>query len=108
MTLESITNWESKKQLAAKRESSSSSHNKSSALSLSPTSTKVGSPTSCFESWKRLPALECGNASQLSLGGISNDSVLTMAALEHVLDKNPERFASSQPAATFRGRTSPF
>ncbi|KAK4233877.1 hypothetical protein C8A03DRAFT_38379 [Achaetomium macrosporum] len=103
-TLECIANWESKKRFAAKGKSSS---DKSTAQPLSPTSTKVGEPT-CFESWKRLPDLEGANSSQPSLGGISNDSVLTMAALEHVLDKNPEPLRQFSARRDFSGENIAF
>jgi hypothetical protein len=102
-TLESIANWESKKRFGAKSETSS---DKSSAPPLSPTSTKVGD-YSGFDSWKKLPNLESNN-SQPNLGGIPDESVLTMAALEHVLDKNPEPLRQFSARRDFSGENIAF
>lgn len=103
-TLESIANWESKKRFGTKSETSS---DKSSAPPLSPTSTKVGEYTG-FDSWKKLPGLESGATSQANLGGIPDDSVLTMAALEHVLDKNPEPLRQFSARRDFSGENIAF
>lgn len=102
-TLESIANWESKKRFGAKTETSS---DKSSAPPLSPTSTKVGDYTG-FDSWKKLPSLEANN-SQPNLGSIPDESVLTMAALEHVLDKNPEPLRQFSARRDFSGENIAF
>ena len=102
-TLESIANWESKKRFGARTETSS---DKSSAPPLSPTSTKVGD-YSGFDSWKKLPNLE-SNTSQPNLGGIPDESVLTMAALEHVLDKNPEPLRQFSARRDFSGENIAF
>ncbi|KAK4041838.1 hypothetical protein C8A01DRAFT_45047 [Parachaetomium inaequale] len=101
-TLESIANWESKKRFGAKSETSSDN---SSAPPLSPTSTKVGDYTG-FDSWKKLPDLEANNSSQPNLG--PDDSVLTMAALEHVLDKNPEPLRQFSARKDFSGENIAF
>ncbi|KAK4152683.1 hypothetical protein C8A00DRAFT_16016 [Chaetomidium leptoderma] len=103
-TLESIANWESKKRFGAKTESSS---DQSSAPPLSPTSTKVGD-YSGFDSWKKLPDLEAGNNNQSNVGGAPDDSVLTMAALEHVLDKNPEPLRQFSARRDFSGENIAF
>ncbi|KAK4248985.1 hypothetical protein C7999DRAFT_13076 [Corynascus novoguineensis] len=100
-TLESIANWESKKRFGAKSETSS---DKSSAPPLSPTSTKVGDYSN-FDSWKKLPNLE-SNGSQANLG--PDESVLTMAALEHVLDKNPEPLRQFSARKDFSGENIAF
>jgi uncharacterized membrane protein YgcG len=101
-TLESIANWESKKRFASKESAS----DKSSAPPLSPTSTKVGDFTG-FDSWKKLPNLE-SNTSQPNLVGIPDESVLTMAALEHVLDKNPEPLRQFSARRDFSGENIAF
>jgi uncharacterized membrane protein YgcG len=101
-TLESIANWESKKRFATKESAS----DKSSAPPLSPTSTKVGDYTG-FDSWKKLPNLE-SNTSQPNLVGIPDESVLTMAALEHVLDKNPEPLRQFSARRDFSGENIAF
>jgi hypothetical protein len=106
-TLESIANWESKKRFGVKSETSSDKSG-SSAPPLSPTSTKVGDYTG-FDSWKKLPGLEAGNnnnSSQSNLG--PDDSVLTMAALEHVLDKNPEPLRQFSARKDFSGENIAF
>ncbi|KAK4129828.1 hypothetical protein N657DRAFT_610514 [Parathielavia appendiculata] len=97
-TLESIANCQSKTLIGSKTETS---NDQSSAPPLSPTSTKVGEYTR-FDSWKKLPSLEANN-SQPNLSGIPDESVLTMAALEHVLDKNPEPLRQFSARRDFSG-----
>ncbi|KAH6853119.1 hypothetical protein B0I37DRAFT_358579 [Chaetomium sp. MPI-CAGE-AT-0009] len=99
-TLESIANWESKKQFAAKTETSSDN---SSSGPMSTTSTKVGE-SSGFDSWKKLSNLESG----ANLSGVPDESVLTMAALEHVLDKNPEPLRQFSARRDFSGENIAF
>ncbi|KAL2174195.1 uncharacterized protein P884DRAFT_294610 [Thermothelomyces heterothallicus CBS 202.75] len=100
-TLESIANWESKKRLGTKSETSS---DRSGAPPLSPTSTKVGD-SGGFDSWKKLSNLE-SNSSQSNLG--PDESVLTMAALEHVLEKNPEPLRQFSARKDFSGENIAF
>ncbi|KAH6633852.1 hypothetical protein B0J18DRAFT_514 [Chaetomium sp. MPI-SDFR-AT-0129] len=102
-TLESIANWESKKQFGTKTETSSDK----SAPPLSPTSTKVGD-YSAFDSWKKLAHLESGNNSQSNLSNGPDESVLTMAALEKVLDKNPEPLRQFSARRDFSGENIAF
>ncbi|SPQ17616.1 6647b2b8-ff0e-429a-a269-2ca5ddaec8df [Thermothielavioides terrestris] len=103
-TLESIANWESKKRFGAKSETSSE---QTAAPPLSPTSTKVGDSAG-FDSWKKLPGLESNTASQANVGGVPDDGVLTMAALEHVLDKNPEPLRQFSARRDFSGENIAF
>ncbi|AEO59516.1 hypothetical protein MYCTH_112362 [Thermothelomyces thermophilus ATCC 42464] len=100
-TLESIANWESKKRLGTKSETSS---DRSGGPPLSPTSTKVGD-SGGFDSWKKLSNLE-SNSSQSNLG--PDESVLTMAALEHVLEKNPEPLRQFSARKDFSGENIAF
>ncbi|KAJ4286644.1 hypothetical protein N0V88_007934 [Collariella sp. IMI 366227] len=102
-TLESIANWESKKRFGAKTEASS---DRSTAPPLSPTSTKVGESHG-FDAWKKLSSLEA-NHSQPSVTGVPDESVLTMAALEHVLEKNPEPLRQFSARRDFSGENIAF
>ncbi|KAK3299753.1 uncharacterized protein B0H64DRAFT_357 [Chaetomium fimeti] len=102
-TLESIANWESKKQFGAKTETSS---DQGSSGPMSTTSTKVGE-YSGFDSWKKLSSLESGT-NQANLSGVPDESVLTMAALEHVLDKNPEPLRQFSARRDFSGENIAF
>ncbi|KAK3342039.1 hypothetical protein B0T25DRAFT_466141 [Lasiosphaeria hispida] len=95
-TLESIAKWESKKKLGSSGETCSDN----SVPPLSPTSTKVGEDT-----WKKLPSLE---QSYSDLERIPDESVLTMAALEHVLDKNPEPLRQFSARRDFSGENIAF
>ncbi|KAK4097442.1 hypothetical protein N658DRAFT_478922 [Parathielavia hyrcaniae] len=105
-TLESIANWESKKQQTGAKVEASSDPGKSSALPLSPTSTKAGEYTS-FDSWRKLPSIEA-NTSQITLSGIPDKSVLTMSALELVLDKSPEPLRQFSARRDFSGENIAF
>lgn len=99
-TLETIACWETKKRLGAKSEISS---DKSGAPPLSPASTKMGDSG---DMWKKLSNLESNNPSQLYLG--PDESVLTMAALEHVLEKNPEPLRQFAARKDFSGENIAF
>ncbi|KAL2133273.1 hypothetical protein VTI74DRAFT_2616 [Chaetomium olivicolor] len=102
-TLETIANWESKKRFGAKTETSS---DRSTATPLSPTSTKVGDSHG-FDTWRKLSSLEANN-SQPNLAGVPDESVLTMAALEHVLEKNPEPLRQFSARRDFSGENIAF
>jgi hypothetical protein len=102
-TLESIANWESKKRFGSRKEETSTLD--SSVPPMSPTSTKVGESRG-FDSWKKLPGLESN--SQSNLDRIPDESVLTMAALEHVLDKNPEPLRQFSARRDFSGENIAF
>ncbi|KAH6651374.1 hypothetical protein F5144DRAFT_480637 [Chaetomium tenue] len=102
-TLESIANWESKKRGEGKTEASS---DKSSTGPMSTTSTKVGDYAG-FDSWKKLSSLENGT-NQANQTGNPDESVLTMAALEHVLDKNPEPLRQFSARRDFSGENIAF
>ncbi|KAK0719214.1 hypothetical protein B0H67DRAFT_486689 [Lasiosphaeris hirsuta] len=95
-TLESIAKWESNKKLGGKGETCSDN----SAPPYSPTSTKVGE-----DMWKKLPSLE---QSYSDLERLPDESVLTMAALEHVLDKNPEPLRQFSARRDFSGENIAF
>lgn len=97
-TLDSIASWESKK-LGRVTETSSDD----SAPPLSPTSTKVGEPLS-FDPWKKLPSFDNSDPEKLPTG----ESVLTMAALEHVLSKNPEPLRKFSATRDFSGENIAF
>ncbi|KAK1752778.1 hypothetical protein QBC47DRAFT_62761 [Echria macrotheca] len=97
-TLDSIASWESKKM---KTKSEAASDN--SAPPLSPTSTKVAEPLS-FDPWKKLPSFDKSEPDGLPTG----ESVMTMAALEHVLDKNPEPLRKFSATRDFSGENIAF
>ncbi|GAB1309847.1 RGS domain-containing protein [Madurella fahalii] len=102
-TLECIANWESKKRLGNGSETATDN---TTAPSLSSTSTKVGEAVG-FEGWKKLPDLEA-NGGQINLSNMTDESVLTMAALEHVLDKNPEPLRQFSARRDFSGENIAF
>jgi hypothetical protein len=73
---------------------------------MSTTSTKVGEYAG-FDSWKKLSSLESGT-NQANQTGSPDESVLTMAALEHVLDKNPEPLRQFSARRDFSGENIAF
>lgn len=109
-TLDSIASWERKKKLnrAQNDNSSGRSSNRSGPLPpLSPTSTKVGETiTSEMQSaWKNKFG---GNDETGDLEKLPDESVMTMAALEHVLDKNPEPLRQFSARRDFSGENIAF
>ncbi|KAK3397531.1 hypothetical protein B0T20DRAFT_222564 [Sordaria brevicollis] len=111
-TLESIATWESKK-LRARNDDSNAERRGSdnSGPALSPTSTKVGEhhfTSGVRDSWKKLSKMEMGNATQPDLNNPTDDSVLTMSALEHVLEKNPEPLRQFSARRDFSGENIAF
>lgn len=103
-TLESIANWESKKRFGSRKAESSAGD--STVPPLSPTSTKIGEALG-FDNWKKLPSIESNSQTNLE-NRIPDESVLTMAALEHVLDKNPEPLRQFSARRDFSGENIAF
>jgi len=113
-TLESIANWETKKQYISSRKSSTT---ESTCIPpLSPTSTKVaeGGQQTGPDAWKKLPSVESGDKETKhlsfdSLGlNLPDESILTMAALEKVLDQNPEPLREFSARRDFSGENIAF
>ncbi|KAK0624569.1 hypothetical protein B0T17DRAFT_616780 [Bombardia bombarda] len=95
-TVASLANWELKKKVGSDTGSNNS------GPPLSPTSTKIGNLISTTsESWKKLSSLERSPSDHGR--GATEDSVLTMSALEHVLDKNPEPLRQFSARRDFSG-----
>lgn len=75
---------------------------------LSPTSTQIGEPSS-FDPWKKLSIFEPNQPSeQPDIEKYSDDSILTMKALEHVLHKNPEPLRQFLARRDFSGENIAF
>ncbi|KAK0735250.1 hypothetical protein B0T26DRAFT_633161 [Lasiosphaeria miniovina] len=75
---------------------------------LSPTSTKIGESSS-FDPWKKLSIFEPNQSSeQPDIEKYSDDSILTMKALEHVLHKNPEPLRQFSARRDFSGENIAF
>lgn len=73
---------------------------------MSPTSTKVGEPIS-KESWKKLASFD-KPYSQHDIENLPEEGILTMAALEHVLEKNPEPLRQFSARRDFSGENIAF
>ena len=115
-TLDSIASWESKKLGRSTTETQSDDNSSSNIPPVSPTSTKVGGESlrrsSLHDPWKKLPSLNDNNTSSASdpekLVLPTGESVLTMAALEHVLLKNPEPLRKFSATRDFSGENIAF
>ena len=111
-TLESIATWESKKMRARNDDGNAERRGSdNSGPALSPTSTKVGEQhhftSGVRDSWKKLSTMEMGGA-QPDFKNATDDSVLTMSALEHVLEKNPEPLRQFSARRDFSGENIAF
>ncbi|KAK3392866.1 hypothetical protein B0H63DRAFT_2793 [Podospora didyma] len=88
-SLDSLANWQAKTKFASEAGKSTP---------ISPTSTKVEGDNS----WKKLPNLEANNDS------LPDEALSSMAALEHVLDKNPEPLREFSARRDFSGENIAF
>ncbi|KAK0658019.1 hypothetical protein B0T16DRAFT_341025 [Cercophora newfieldiana] len=114
-TLDSIASWESKKKFGAANSAASTSPSDAKTYAsthiapdntdspVSPTSTKFDSSP---DLWKpsKLPSFDLESGSEK----LPDDGVLTMAALEHVLLKNPEPLRKFSATRDFSGENIAF
>ena len=101
-TLDCIASWESKKKKFGSADSTSD--NTSTATTTAP---PPFSPTSIKFSedvWKKLPSFDGSS----DIEKLPDDGVMTMAALEHVLDKNPEPLRQFSARRDFSGENIAF